>query len=97
MLHELAKVLRYPRVMAIHGLPEMQICYFVEFLRETAEIIPLNPIFTAPTRDVNDIIVLQTAVPGEADVGTTDRDFFLCFRSLFFRVPENLGNKTKDL
>ena len=36
MLHELAKVLRYPRVMAIHALPETQIYSFVEFLRETA-------------------------------------------------------------
>jgi len=77
MLHELAKVLRYPRVMAVHGLPETQIYDFVEFLRETAEIILLNPVFTAPIRDVNDIIVLQTAVIGEADViCTTDRDFF---------------------
>jgi putative PIN family toxin of toxin-antitoxin system len=77
MLHELAKVLRYPRLMAIHGLPEIQIYNFVEFLRESADIIPLNPIFTAPMRDVNDIIVLQTAVLGEADViCTTDQDFF---------------------
>jgi len=77
MLHELAKVLRYPRLMAIHRLPEMQIYNFVEFLREAAEIIPLSPLFAAPIRDVNDIIVLQTAVLGEADViCTTDQDFF---------------------
>jgi len=63
--------------MAIHGLPETQIYNFVEFLREAAEIIPLIPVFTAPIRDVNDIIVLQTAVVGEADpICTTDRDFF---------------------
>jgi putative PIN family toxin of toxin-antitoxin system len=55
MLHELAKVLRYPRVVAIHGLPETQIYDFVEFLREAAEIVPLNPVFTAPIRDVNDL------------------------------------------
>ncbi|MGD1102549.1 MAG: putative toxin-antitoxin system toxin component, PIN family [Terriglobia bacterium] len=84
MLHELAKVLRYPRVMAIHRLPETQIYDFVEFLRETAEIIPLNPVFTAPIRDVNDLIVLQTAVIGEADViCTTDRDFFQPPASVF--------------
>ena len=86
MLHELATVLRYPRLVAIHGLPETQIYNFVEFLRETAEIIPLNPIFTAPIRDVNDIIVLQTAVLGEADVlCTTDRDFFHPPASIFLR------------
>jgi predicted nucleic acid-binding protein len=34
-------------------------------------------LFTAPIRDVNDIVVLQTAVIGEADViCTRDRDFF---------------------
>ncbi len=84
ILHELAKVLRYPRVLAIHGLPEMQIYNFVELLRETAEIIPLNPIFTAPIRDVNDIVVLETAVLGEADViCTTDQDFFHPPASIF--------------
>jgi hypothetical protein len=34
ILYKLAKVLRYPRVVAIHGLPETQIHDFVEFLRE---------------------------------------------------------------
>jgi predicted nucleic acid-binding protein len=86
MLHELAKVLRYPRVMAIHGLPETQIYDFVEFLRETAEVIPLNPVFTAPIPDVNDIVVLQTAVIGEADViCTTDRHFFQPPASVFLQ------------
>lgn len=84
MLHELAKVLRYLRVMAIHGLPETQIYDFVEFLREAAEIVPLSPVFTAPIRDINDLIVLQTAVIGEADViCTTDRDFFEALASEF--------------
>ena len=84
MLHELAKVLRYPRVMAIHRLPETKIYDFVEFLREAAEIVPLNPLFTAPIRDINDLIVLQTAVIGEADViCTTDRDFFQPATSMF--------------
>jgi predicted nuclease of predicted toxin-antitoxin system len=32
---------------------------------------------TAPIRDVNDIIVMQTAIIGEADIlGTKDDDFF---------------------
>jgi hypothetical protein len=67
------------------GLPETQIYNFVEFLRGTAEIIPLNPVFTAPIPDVNDIIALQTAVLGEADmICTADRDFFQPPASLFF-------------
>jgi putative PIN family toxin of toxin-antitoxin system len=90
MSHELAKVLRYPRVMAIHGLPETQIYDFVEFLRETAEVIPHNPVFTAPIRDVNDIIVLETAVIGEADViCPTDQDFFQTAR---LSVPSEARN-----
>jgi len=77
MLHEVAKVLRYPRLMAIHGMPEKQIYEFVDFRREIAEMVSLNPLFTAPIRDVNDIVVMQTAVIGEADVlCTRDRDFF---------------------
>jgi len=77
MLHEVARVLRYPRLMAVHGMPEKQIYEFVDFLRETAEMVSLNPFFAAPIRDVNDIIVVQTAVVGEADViCTRDRDFF---------------------
>jgi putative PIN family toxin of toxin-antitoxin system len=77
MLFELAKVLRYPRLVAVHRLPESRIYNFVEFLREAAEMVSLNPSFTAPIRDINDVIVLQTAVVGEADViCTRDRDFF---------------------
>lgn len=37
----------------------------------------LDPLVTAPIRDVNDIIVMQTAIIGEADIlCTTDEDFF---------------------
>jgi predicted nucleic acid-binding protein len=75
--------------MALHRLPENRIYDFVDFLREAAEIVPLNPLFTAPIRDVNDIVVLQTAVIGEADViCTRDRDFFEPPASAFL---ENTG------
>ncbi len=77
ILHELAKVLRYPRIMVLHRLPESRIYDFIDFLREAAEIVPLNPLFTAPIRDVNDIVVSQTAILGETDViCARDRDFF---------------------
>ena len=37
----------------------------------------LNPLVTAPIRDVNDVIVMQTAIIGEADIlCTKDDDFF---------------------
>jgi putative PIN family toxin of toxin-antitoxin system len=77
MLYELARVLRYPRMLAHHGLSEQRIYEYVGFLRETAEIVILNPLLVTPIRDVNDTVVMQTAVIGEADVlCTKDSDFF---------------------
>ena len=50
---------------------------YVDFLRRSAEIVTLDPLVTAPIRDVNDIIVMQTAIIGEADIlCTKDEDFF---------------------
>ena len=77
MLHELAKVLRYPRLQAFYNLPENLVFEYVNFLRRSSEIVALNPLVTAPIRDVNDIIVMQTAIIGEADIlCTKDGDFF---------------------
>jgi len=50
---------------------------YVSFLRRSSEIVTLDPLVIAPIRDVNDIIVMQTAIVGEADVlCTKDEDFF---------------------
>jgi len=77
MLHELARVLRYPRLQTFYDLPESLVFDYVNFLRQSAEIVPLNPLVTAPIRDVNDVIVMQTAIIGEADIlCTNDHDFF---------------------
>jgi putative PIN family toxin of toxin-antitoxin system len=77
MLHELARVLRYPRLRAFYDLPENLVFEYVDFLRRSSEIVALNPLLTAPIRDVNDIIVMQTAIIGEADIlCTKDNDFF---------------------
>ena len=77
ILHEVAKVLRYPRLQEFYGLSEAQVYEFIGYLREVAEIIPLNPLLLLPTRDVADIMVLQTAVLGEAGVlCTRDEDFY---------------------
>jgi predicted nucleic acid-binding protein len=43
MLYELARVLRYPRMPALHGLSEERIYDFVGFLREAAEIVAPVP------------------------------------------------------
>ncbi len=77
MLHELARVLRYPRLQEFFGLSEDLVYAYVAFLRRLAEIVTLNPVLTAPIRDVNDVIVVQTAIIGEADIICThDADFF---------------------
>jgi hypothetical protein len=45
--------------------------------REAAEIVALNPLLSAPIRDVSDIVAMQTAIIGEADfLCTRDRDFY---------------------
>lgn len=77
ILYELARVLRYPRMQALHGLPESRIYDYIGFLREVSELVTLNPLLSIPIRDVNDIVVVQTALIGEADViCTTDEDFY---------------------
>jgi putative PIN family toxin of toxin-antitoxin system len=77
MLHELARVLRYPRLRAFYDLSEDQVFNYVNYLRNSSEIVTLDPLVTAPIRDVNDIIVMQTAILGEADIlCTQDDDFF---------------------
>ncbi len=77
MLHELARVLRYRRLQEFFGLTDDLVYNYVAFLRRSAEIVILSPLLTAPIRDVNDVIVVQTAIIGEADIiGTNDEDFF---------------------
>jgi uncharacterized protein len=77
ILHELARVLRYPRLQRFFDLSETQVFNYVAFLRQSSEIVTLDPSVFAPIRDANDVIVMQTAVIGEADVlCTNDDDFF---------------------
>jgi putative PIN family toxin of toxin-antitoxin system len=77
ILYELARVLRYPRMQALYGLPEIRIYEYIGFLREVSELVTLSPLMTIPIRDVNDIVVVQTALIGEAAViCTRDEDFY---------------------
>ena len=50
MLFELAKVLRYPRMLTLDGMSEGRICDYVGFLREATEIIRPNPLLVTPIR-----------------------------------------------
>jgi putative PIN family toxin of toxin-antitoxin system len=87
-------VLRYPRLRAIHSLPEHRIYDYIGLLREISELVPLNPLLTIPIRDPNDIVVAQTAILGEADVlCTTDEDFYDAGMTRFFG---NLGIMVVD-
>jgi putative PIN family toxin of toxin-antitoxin system len=49
ILHEVAKVLRYPGLQEFYGLSEARVYEFIGYLREVAEIIPLNPLLVLPT------------------------------------------------
>ena len=77
LLAEVTKVLRYPRMMTIHGRNEEAVYDFATSLRDGAEFVVPNPLTSIEVRDRDDILVLQTAVTGEADaICTIDRDFF---------------------
>lgn len=77
MLYELARVLRYPRMKALHGFSDEGIYDYVGFLREAAEVVIPDPLLFAPIRDASDTVVMQTAILGDANViCSTDQDFF---------------------
>jgi len=77
ILHEVAKVLRYPRMLARHGLSEGRIYEYIGLLRASAEIVSSDPLLITPIRDVNDTVIIQTAIIGDAEIlCTKDEDFF---------------------
>ena len=60
-----------------YDLSENLVFDYVNFLRRSSELVTLDPLVSAPIRDVNDVIVMQTAIIGEADIlCTKDDDFF---------------------
>jgi len=78
MLSELARVLRYPRLMRLHGLSEEEMDQYVDAMR-TGSLIVLVPeisVDTVVTYDPDDDPVIATAVMGQAGVlCTKDRHF----------------------
>lgn len=77
ILIELAKVLRYPRMVALHGLSEGRIYDYIMLLRSASSLTRVDPLLITPVRDINDTVVMQTAIIGDADVlCTKDQDFF---------------------
>jgi putative PIN family toxin of toxin-antitoxin system len=77
ILAEVTKVLRYPRFQALYGLTESDLLDYTQFLQSVSHAVILDPQYRAPLRDSNDLIVLQTAERGEADILCThDGDFY---------------------
>ena len=64
-------------MQALYSLPETRIYDYIGFLRDVSELVTLNPLLSVPIRDVNDAVVVQTALIGGADViCTKDEDFY---------------------
>ena len=77
LLVEVTKVLRYPRFQALYGLTEADLLDYTQFLQSVSQVVVLDPQYRAPLRDPNDLVVLQTAERGEADIlCTQDSDFY---------------------
>jgi putative PIN family toxin of toxin-antitoxin system len=77
LLTELARVLQYPRVRALHGLDDAGVQTFLLSLQMASLIVV--PTIPPPihTRDPNDDFVIATAIAGQAEVICTwDNDFF---------------------
>jgi len=77
LLIELARVLRYPRLQKLFGLSEEQIYDYVQFLREVSHLVLPDHMLPVPILDPKDVIVLQTAVSGEAEIiCSLDKHFY---------------------
>jgi putative PIN family toxin of toxin-antitoxin system len=77
LLTELARILQYPRVRALHGLDDLEIQTYLHAVQLSSAVV--SPIFPPPvrTRDADDDLVIAAAVAGRAEVLCTwDRHFF---------------------
>jgi predicted nucleic acid-binding protein len=61
----------------MYGLGEQDLLEYTQFLQSVSHLVILAPNYHAPMRDPNDLMVLQTAERGEADILCThDADFY---------------------
>lgn len=73
---EVTKVLRYPDFQRLYGLSESDLLEYSQLLQSISDLVILDPRYRAPLRDPSDLVVLQTADRGMADVlCTNDGDF----------------------
>jgi predicted nucleic acid-binding protein len=70
LLTELARILRYDRLLRIHRLSEAKMDAYVDFLRAASLIVPLLEEWIEPVvaADPDDDVVVATALFGHVDV-----------------------------
>jgi uncharacterized protein len=71
LLTELARMLQYPRVRALHGLDDAGIHLFLQSFQAASLIV--TPVIPPPiqTNDPDDDVVIATAIAGRADAVCT--------------------------
>lgn len=66
-----------PRFQQLYGLTDAELLEYAQFLQSISTLVSLDSRYRAPLRDPYDLIVLQTAELGEADILCThDDDFY---------------------
>src|SRR5438105_12637793 len=81
LLTELARILQYPRVRALHGLDDAGIQAYLQAVQTASLIVaPMSPP-PVQTQDPDDDLVIATAVSGGAEVICT-RDRHLLHASI---------------
>lgn len=77
LLNETERVLRYPRLLARHGLTDLEIAEHADYLRRVSELVDVIVREPVVLSDPDDDPVVYTAVAGQADVlCTLDRDLY---------------------
>jgi putative PIN family toxin of toxin-antitoxin system len=77
LLTELARILQYPRVRALHGLDDAGIQAFLQSVQTGSAIVTPTSPPPIRTKDPDDDQVIATAVAGQASVICTwDQDLF---------------------
>ncbi len=70
-------MLRYLRFQALYGLTDADFLDYTQFLQSISHLVALDRQYRAPLHDPNDLIAIQTAEGGEADIlCTDDADFY---------------------